>query len=97
MEQGKNKCIFSAAGVAIGKLLYGHGITDVVMCDTAGIIYEGRPTNMNQFKNDLAAFTNRTKIQGTLADAVKGRDLFVGVSSAVEFIEILGSLNLRYG
>ncbi len=53
------------------------------MCDTAGIIYEGRPTNMNVFKNDLAAFTNRTKIQGTLTDAVKGRDLFVGVSSAV--------------
>jgi malate dehydrogenase (oxaloacetate-decarboxylating) len=83
MEQGNMKVNFSAAGVAIGKLLFGHGVTDIIMCDTAGIIYEGRPTNMNAFKNDLAAFTNRTKIQGTLTDAVKGRDLFVGVSSAV--------------
>lgn len=51
-----------AAGVAIGKLLHGHGIEDIVMCDTSGIIYEGRPVNMNNFKNELAAFTNRNKI-----------------------------------
>lgn len=54
--------IFRAAGVAIGKLLHGHGIEDIVMCDTSGIIYEGRPVNMNNFKNELAAFTNRNKI-----------------------------------
>ncbi|CAD8124597.1 unnamed protein product [Paramecium sonneborni] len=71
-----------AAGVAICKLLHGHGIEDIVICDTSGIIYEGRPQNMNNFKNDLAKFTNKNKIQGTLADAVKQRDLFVGVSSA---------------
>lgn len=69
--------------------MYGHGIEDIVMCDTSGIIYEGRPVNMNNFKNELASFTNRNKISGTLADAVKGRDLFVGVSSAVSYFIII--------
>ncbi|CAD8106348.1 unnamed protein product [Paramecium primaurelia] len=71
-----------AAGVAICKLLHGHGVEDILICDTEGVIYEGRPKNMNSFKNDLAKFTNKNKIAGKLEDAVKGRDLFVGVSSA---------------
>ena len=41
---------------------------------------------MNEFKNELASFTNKNKIKGILTDAVKGRDLFVGVSSAVYII-----------
>lgn len=89
--------ILSAAGVAICKLLHGHGVEDILICDTEGIIYEGRPKNMNSFKNDLAKFTNKNKIAGKLEDAVKGRDLFVGVSSAVYILIInLGSIEIRY-
>lgn len=72
----------SAAGVAICKLLHGHGVEDILICDTEGIIYEGRPKNMNSFKDGLAKITNKNKVSGKLVDAVKGRDIFVGVSSA---------------
>ncbi|CAD8092608.1 unnamed protein product [Paramecium primaurelia] len=83
-----------AAGVAICKLLHGHGIQDIIICDTTGIIYEGRPSNMNEFKNELASFTNKNKIKGVLTDAVKGRDLFVGVSTAGALTkEMIKSMN----
>lgn len=71
-----------AAGVAIVKLMLRMGVKDVILCDTKGIIYEGRPFGMNPFKDEMAKITNREKKQGTLADALVGADVFVGVSAA---------------
>ncbi|MFP3122427.1 NAD-dependent malic enzyme [Ectobacillus funiculus] len=71
-----------AAGVAIVKLLLRMGVQDVILCDTKGIIYEGRPVGMNPFKEAMALITNKEKKQGTLADALVGADVFVGVSAA---------------
>ena len=69
-----------SAGVAIAKLLMSLGLKDVILCDRTGAIYEGRE-NMNPFKVDLAKVTNRSMTKGTLADAIKGTDIFIGVSA----------------
>lgn len=71
-----------AAGVAIIKLLLHMGVKDVILCDTKGIIYENRPVGMNKFKEEMAKITNKEQKQGTLADALVGADVFVGVSAA---------------
>jgi malate dehydrogenase (oxaloacetate-decarboxylating) len=71
-----------AAGVAIVKLLLNMGVKDVILCDTKGIIYEGRPIGMNRFKEEMAKITNKEQKQGTLSDALVGADVFVGVSAA---------------
>lgn len=71
-----------AAGVAIVKLLLRMGVKDVILCDTKGIIYENRPVGMNPFKDEMARITNNEQKQGTLADALVGADVFVGVSAA---------------
>ena len=70
-----------SAGVAIVKLLIKMGVKDVILCDTKGIIYEGRPAGMNSFKEEMARITNKEKKQGSLADAMVGADVFVGVSA----------------
>lgn len=69
-----------AAGVAIAKLLIAMGIKDVVMCDRKGIICE-KNEGMAPAKQEIASFTNRTFKTGTLADAMKGADIFIGVSA----------------
>lgn len=71
-----------AAGVAIVKLLIHMGVKDVILCDTKGIIYEGRPAGMNPFKVEMARITNKQHLQGTLGDALVGADVFIGVSAA---------------
>ncbi|MFC0274709.1 NADP-dependent malic enzyme [Metabacillus herbersteinensis] len=71
-----------AAGVAISKLLLHMGVKDVILCDTKGIIYKDRPVGMNKFKEEMAGITNKEHKQGTLADALVGADVFVGVSAA---------------
>jgi malate dehydrogenase (oxaloacetate-decarboxylating) len=71
-----------AAGIAIIKLLYKIGVRDIIMCDTKGIIYEGRTEGMNPIKEEIARITNRERLKGSLADAMKGADVFVGVSVA---------------
>ena len=78
------KIVFSgagAAGVAIAKLMISMGAKDVVMCDRNGIIYKGRPVGMNPSKEEIADFTNKACKKGTLAEALVGADMFVGVSS----------------
>ena len=45
------------------------GVKDVILCDTKGIIYEGRPVGMNSFKEEMARITNKEQKQGSLADA----------------------------
>ncbi|MBQ9421323.1 MAG: NADP-dependent malic enzyme [Lachnospiraceae bacterium] len=70
-----------AAAIAITKLLISAGLKDVILCDRKGAIYEGRTDNMNAVKEEMAAITNRNRVQGSLADAVKGADVFIGVSA----------------
>jgi malate dehydrogenase (oxaloacetate-decarboxylating) len=79
-------CVISgagAAGTAIADLLTRAGVTDIVLCDRAGAIYRGRKDHMNGEKLALAERTNPQNVKGTLADAMKGRELFVGVSQAM--------------
>jgi len=71
-----------AAGIAIIKLLYSYGVRDIIMCDTKGAIYEGRPQGMNVVKAEVAKYTNRDSLSGSLADVIKGADVFIGVSVA---------------
>lgn len=71
-----------AAGIAIIKLLRSYGVRDIIMCDTKGAIFEGRPYGMNGMKDEVAKYTNSERIEGSLADVVKGADVFIGVSAA---------------
>ena len=83
-----------SAGVAIVKLLLSMGVKDVILCDTKGIIYEGRPNGMNSFKEEMARITNKEQKQGSLADALVGADVFVGVSApGVVTKEMVRSMN----
>ncbi|MCC3764344.1 NADP-dependent malic enzyme [Glycomyces sp. TRM65418] len=68
-----------AAGVAITKILSEAGVGDVIVCDSTGIIHEGRD-RLNPVKERLAAMTNRTGRSGGVAEALKGADVLVGVS-----------------
>ena len=70
-----------AAGQAIARLLFSYGIQTVVLCDTTGAVYEGRNENMNPYKDALAKVSNRQKEKGTLAQIIKGKDIFIGVSA----------------
>jgi malate dehydrogenase (oxaloacetate-decarboxylating) len=69
-----------AAGIAIIKLLYRYGVRDIIMCDTKGAIYEGRPYGMNSVKAEVAKYTNNGRAEGSLQDVIKGADVFIGVS-----------------
>ncbi|CAL8898089.1 NADP-dependent malic enzyme (conversion of malate into pyruvate, anabolic) [Bacillus pumilus] len=71
-----------AAGIAIIKLLYHFGVRDIIMCDTKGAIYEGRPNGMNAVKNEVAKFTNQVRKEGSLEEVIEGADVFIGVSVA---------------
>lgn len=83
-----------AAGIAIIKLLYSYGVRDIIMCDTKGAIYEGRPAGMNAIKDEVARFTNRDRLQGGLEDVIKGADVFIGVSAAGSLTkEMVASMN----
>ncbi len=69
-----------AAGISIGKFLLKLGVTDIIMCDKAGIIVEGDPS-LNDAQAKISLVTNRQKRKGTLADAMRGADVFIGVSA----------------
>ena len=69
-----------AAGTAIARLLAEAGAGDVVVCDRKGPIAAGRP-GLNPAKAALAAVTNRDRLTGSLADALRGADVFIGVSA----------------
>ena len=71
-----------SAGMAITRLLQAVGTKHILLCDTKGAIYEGRPEGMNPYKDEIAKITNLTKEKGGLADVLKGADVFVGVSVA---------------
>jgi malate dehydrogenase (oxaloacetate-decarboxylating) len=83
-----------AAGIAIIKLLHAFGVRDIIMCDTKGAIYEGRPQGMNVVKAEVAKFTNRDNLTGSLEDVIKGADVFIGVSVAGALTkEMVSSMN----
>lgn len=70
-----------AAGISISKFLLNMGVKDLTLCDKAGIICEG-DTTFNPAQQEMAKITNRRKLTGKLADAMKGADVFIGVSAA---------------
>lgn len=82
-----------SAGIAITKLLLTHGFKNVIMCDRNGIIsshYDG----LNWMQKKMLEHTNLDDIDGTLADALKGADIFVGVSvSGIVSQEMVASMN----
>ena len=69
-----------AAGIAIIKLLIAMGLKDVVLCDRKGAIYKGRE-GLNAEKQEMAEITNKEMRKGSLADVLKGADVFIGVSA----------------
>lgn len=76
-----------SAGMAVARLLLCMGIEEylctpvkeIILCDSVGTVYEGRP-EMNGCKTDMAKLTNKKRIRGSLSDAMKGADVFIGVS-----------------
>ena len=69
-----------AAGTAVVKLLAGAGVRNIIMCDRSGAIYSGRP-GLNLAKAEIAAMSNPGMKQGSLAEVIKGADVFIGVSA----------------
>ncbi|HEY5537097.1 MAG TPA: malic enzyme-like NAD(P)-binding protein [Acetobacterium sp.] len=69
-----------AAGTAITKLLLSSGVKNLIACDKFGILYRGME-NVDDAKNELSKLTNPDNVQGSLADALVGADIFIGVSA----------------
>ena len=69
-----------AAGIAIIKLLISMGLKNVIMCDRKGAIYKGRE-ELNKEKAEMAEISNQNMEKGSLADVIKGADVFIGVSA----------------
>lgn len=69
-----------SAGIAITKLLLNYGFTDIIMCDKSGIINKNAK-DLNSVQQKMSELTNAGNETGTLADAMKGADIFVGVSA----------------
>ena len=79
---GKLKVVINgagAAGIATARLLLGFGVKDVILLDSKGIIYKGR-SDLNKFKKEISLKTNKGKIKGGLEEAMKGSDVFIGLS-----------------
>ncbi|MGI6352373.1 MAG: NAD-dependent malic enzyme [Armatimonadota bacterium] len=70
-----------AAGIAITRMLQGAGARNVILCDRAGALYEGRSEHMNAAKEEIAATTNPANEAGSLSDVLRGAHVFVGVSA----------------
>ena len=82
-ELGELKIVINgagAAGVAIAKYLLKLGVADIILCDKFGTIYEGAE-GMNEAQASMAKVTNKSGVKGLLADAMKGADVFIGVSA----------------
>ena len=83
-EINKTKAVINgsgSAGIAITKLLLDAGLKNVIMCDIPGIICQGADW-LNPAQDEMSKVTNPDGIQGTLSDAIKGADVFIGVSAA---------------
>ena len=82
-----------SAGIAITKLLLRYGFTNVIMCDREGIISKDYP-NLNWMQEKMTAVTNLAGENGTLADALKNADIFIGVSAPnIVTADMVASMN----
>ncbi len=94
-EIGKIKVVINgagAAGISIGKHLLGMGVKNIVMVGRYGAIYKGRETN-NPAQEEIAAVTNPDMEKGSLAQTLKGADVFIGVSvPGVVTSEMVGTM-----
>jgi malate dehydrogenase (oxaloacetate-decarboxylating) len=80
---GDSRIVFAgagASGIATAKLLMKEGAKNIVACDRAGALYAGRTQNMNAMKEWFAKHTNPKKMKGSIADALHGADVFIGLS-----------------
>ena len=73
-------CGLGAAGIASIRLLLSTGVKQIIGCDRSGVLYKGRKENMNPIKALIAENTNLEKIRGPISKALKGADLFIGLS-----------------
>ncbi len=71
-----------SAGIAIARMLLAAGAGDVILSDIRGILRDGDESGLNWAQAEIAALTNRDKRRGLLADAMRGSDVFIGVSRA---------------
>ncbi len=69
-----------AAGTAVTKILLSSGVKDIIVCDKTGVLYAGRK-NSDPAKRELARITNPRRVKGGIADAMKGADVFIGLSA----------------
>jgi malate dehydrogenase (oxaloacetate-decarboxylating) len=79
------KIVFNGAGasaIATAKLLMEAGAQNLVVCDTKGAIYRGRAKGMNSIKHELAELTNPERQKGSLAEVLRGAEVFIGLSAA---------------
>ncbi|MEV7925681.1 MULTISPECIES: NADP-dependent malic enzyme [unclassified Kitasatospora] len=93
-EIGSLRAVISgagAAGIAIAKMLVAAGIGDVAVCDRKGVVYDGRG-DLTDVKAEIAELTNRTGLRGTLADALAGADVFIGVSGGTVPEEVVATM-----
>ena len=82
-----------SAGISIGRHLLNMGVTDLTMVDRFGIIHEGKPEN-NAAQEEIARVTNKRGLRGSLADALRGADVFIGVSAPnIVSREMVSSMN----
>lgn len=82
-----------SAGVAITKLLLRYGFPDIVMCDKSGILSKASK-DLNWMQEEMMEITNLSQKTGTLADAIKGADIFIGVSApGIVTEEMVASMN----
>ena len=75
--------VFNGAGasaIATAKLLIMAGAQNIIVCDTSGVIYKGRARGMNRIKEELADLTNPERVTGSLGDALRGAEIFIGLS-----------------
>jgi len=69
-----------ASAIAVSKFLMSAGAKNILLCDSKGIVYEGRTENMNPVKEEMSKITNREKVKGKLKDAFVNSDVFIGLS-----------------
>jgi malate dehydrogenase (oxaloacetate-decarboxylating) len=80
-----SRVVFNGAGaasIAVSRLFLKIGVKDLILCDSKGIIYDGRTESMNPVKAQMAKITNKEQRTGMLADALVGADVFIGLSVA---------------
>ncbi|HEX8869987.1 MAG TPA: malic enzyme-like NAD(P)-binding protein [Lentzea sp.] len=80
-----------AAGIAIAKILLAAGVGDITLLDSRGIVRTGRP-GLNPIKEEIAAVTNKANLDGGIDVALRGADVFIGVSSSKVSEDVIASM-----